>query len=252
MKLIRSCEITCSQPKAPGFGPPLKAWTKAECDGYTLSNCLEQVEWSPDPFQVFTCEGCGIMGCKPGGWVRLSRVGNLVLFTRGFHWSGEPSISAVEECGSILLPVAIWERWRESVPSIPQFEAIPVIDRATLAEVWISHTLFGTRAERFCDPSPMTLKEELVACDRLQVDEAILLVQKVLDWRRTGNEDQLDGTIQPIGEVDVELETLYFSGSSNRDWTAFAWWQESLTLAFGSEWVFLPRGTSKHWLRAQM
>jgi hypothetical protein len=111
-----SPEFVPWRPDLVSSGQPNPTWTKLVCDGVVLCNSLEWVDWVEDPVQVRICEACGIPGCEHGGYVRITRCGSHLLWTRprvdtDDDWEPEELtlLNALEQAGAVLIPTAAWD-----------------------------------------------------------------------------------------------------------------------------------------------
>jgi len=229
-------------PEEPGW--PL---TKLLCDGVELCNALEATEWHGDPVQVTRCTGCGYTGCADGGYVRVSRLGDDVLWTPPVladdvdDWERRQLAArrSAHERGAVLFPGRRWDEWRQRPPcdGLPPRDGLPAATRAELVQAWLAETR-GTRAvQRLSELLPM-LQDELLACDALPVAQAIAAATRVVDWVGARPDAAVEGAFVRADTEGVRLETLYFEGPGGDDWPAFAHvGGAELALAFGRDWV---------------
>lgn len=231
-------------PEEPGW--PL---TKLLCDGVELCNALEATEWHGDLVQVTRCTGCHHTGCADGGYVRVSRLGDDVLWTPPVladdieDWERQQLAArrSARESGAVLFPGRRWDelRQRPSCDGLPPREGLPVTTRAELAQAWLAETRGTRRLERLSALLPM-VKDQLLACDTLTVTAAVAALARLVDWVGALPDAAVEGRFERADVALSRLETLYFEGPAADDWPAFAHVGDAgLALAFGRDWVFL-------------
>jgi hypothetical protein len=220
-------------------------WTQLLCDGVELSNSLESAEWAENPVQVLVCGACGTARCASGGYVHVSRLGDHLLWTRPFRpdsdvsWQTEhaPSYSIVRR-GAVLIPSAVWSEWARRFSNLSPFQRFPPTRLIDLFQAWILETRGASSVESLDALEPM-LRERLLACDSIDVQEALRLVGAFVTRVKQDPLATVDGHVRRASDTAARIETFYFEGPSDDDWPALAF-MPSISLAFGRDWVFEP------------
>ena len=81
-------------PDFSSSGQSSPVWTRLKYGQVELCNSLEWTDWTPNPVQVQICDACGTPGCASGGYVHISVLNDLVLWTvpqpSGDQWTRQP------------------------------------------------------------------------------------------------------------------------------------------------------------------
>ena len=220
-----------------GGGSPL--WIRLRCGPLELCNSLEWVEWSVNPVQVQICDACGAIDCASGGYVHLSRLRDLVLWTAP---QAEPMddwakgqyapLIALESLGAIAFPEQTWSALGAAASDIPGPERVEVSNWRAVAEAWA----LGPSRPRNLGDFPQFLQSQLMCCDSLERAEAIHWVTYWID-RFAASASQPAETLKPIGEAEACVERLYFDGPAAEDWPAFVRLGERYAPAIGGRYM---------------
>jgi hypothetical protein len=242
--------LVCLEPKLVPWTPNLAGqqpprWTKLVCDEVELCNSLEESEWVNNPVQVQTCEACGTPGCASDGYVHVSRLGDHLLWTRPFFADPGGDLGAqyapsdsLRRRGAVLIPRPAWSEWAKTFSNLLPFNHFPETRQIDLFHAWIAEARGAGRVESLDALEPM-LRERLLACDSIDVQEALRLVGAFVNRVREDLLAKVDGHFRPASDAAARIETFYFDGPADEDWPALAF-MPSMTLAFGRDWVFEP------------
>src|SRR5258708_21087094 len=124
--------VFCDQPTLEKWSPDFSTsglsnplWTRVKYSGVELCNSLEWADWTVNPVQVQICDACGTLGCASGGYVHVSTLQDVVL------WTGpqcreiiEPvtlTATATERFGSVMIPRGVWDSFRSVSPEVADF-----------------------------------------------------------------------------------------------------------------------------------
>jgi hypothetical protein len=131
--------LVCHDPELIAWRPDFSSsgqsdpdWTLVRCRGERLTNALNWVDWSENPVQVELCEECGVDGCAAGGYVHVSRLDDMVLWTAP-HVDPDDEFASHQYAPSrlivrhetIAIPVTTWDEWRArfDLPAADTFPA---------------------------------------------------------------------------------------------------------------------------------
>lgn len=103
--------------------------TELVADGIQLVNAIELLDFADGAVQLIVCEACGHIGCEPGSWAAVRRVGDTVVFV--------PAIDAMREGN--------WESNEYSPPRYIMKHGPIVFDLAT-------YQALRDKSGRFPDP----------------------------------------------------------------------------------------------------
>jgi hypothetical protein len=156
---------------------------------------------------------------------------------------------ALRRFGAILAPAFVWEKWQ----SIGHFEArlncFPPATRRELRDAWLMELKGASQVRRDAELLPM-LKRRLLGCDSLSVEAALSKVTSMLTWLNTALKAPLQGAIVPFDISNLDVETLYFDGQANEDWSCISLVEDVTSFAFGKNWVYMPSNYEKSGLTA--
>ena len=222
-------------------------WTRATLDGQELTNSLEYVDWlEGNPVQVILCEDCGFSQCASGGYLNVSRLGDVVLWSSpqvdlDDKWEASeyaPS-HALRRLGAVVVTDATWSRWGETVAEGLPEPQWPQATRRELLDAWLLELRGRSRVEGPSEVVPM-LRKGLLAADSTTADAAIGRVAQALDWLQAEPHSVLTGSLVALPVDDMTIESLYFDGPGHEDWPCLATLLDGQTLAFGKRWAYLP------------
>lgn len=207
-----------------------------------LLNSLEWVEWSDSPAQVVLCEACGVERCEPGGYAEIRRLGDFLLW--GAPWIDDPDDAtefapsyALRKAGPILVPREEWNRWGETVASLPAFEQFGRCRRRDLVWAWLNGSRVVSRSEALRFPEAIAaLEASVVTTENLDAAEAMSRVKTIVAWAENHPLADVEETIDPW---EGEVETLYSDGPGELDWPGLVV-APSLAMAFGPRWKIAP------------
>ncbi len=116
-----------------GLSNPI--WTRVWFKKMLLCNGLEGVDATTNPIQTLICEQCGISGCQQGGYVHLSRLDGLVLWSAPVLDEPEPweirhfrAPNVVLDHGALAIPAEQWRKLRNINPGLPHIDGLESID----------------------------------------------------------------------------------------------------------------------------
>lgn len=64
------------------------------------------------------------------------------------------------------------------------------------------------------------LSRGLLACDTLEIEQAIREIQFWLSWFEANKSSPVPGSLIPLPDIEASIETLYFDGPAVEDWPA--------------------------------
>ncbi len=213
---------------APDFsssGVKSLTWTKLVCKGIELCNSIKDIEWGVNPIQVKICDACGSTGCASGGYIKISKFSDYLIWTRpdkeNFDEFQEvqyaPSWKLLKH-GPIIIPIEIWNELRKNFLNLPLPTVYPDTTRADVADAWFLETKRliqnNSIGELFTE-----LREKLIASDTMEGPEVIEIIQSIIEWVNSNPKEPVSGTIEKVDKSHVE--TLYFDGPQTEDWPAF-------------------------------
>ncbi len=213
-------------------------WTRLLYERIELCNSLEWTEWLHNPVQVQLCDACGTIGCGSGGYIHLSKVSDIVLWTN-------PQIdpvtelypaTALQRVGAIGFPAATWNVITSASANVPHLSVLEVANGRALLEAWLSSV------RRYCAEANFTaaLRRNLLAADTLEIDAAIKQVERWSVWFAKRNQAVVGGRVVSIAECKARVETLYFDGPASYDWPALADWDGSYYPLLDPSHFFVP------------
>jgi len=222
-------------------------WTRITCDGAELINGLEAVAWGGPNIQVQVCEQCGTPDCASGGYVRVTRLADLVLWSAPRpelerDWSEDvareqftPSV-VVQQHGGLLIPGAAWEELRRQDPDVPALAQLPASTRADVEPLWLADARHG---RRFDETNRQHLRRAVLAAHPADLETATTHVERLARWFRAAPEAAIDGALQPVAGDDPALVTLYLH-EPEREWTALYLVDGRPSPAFSGAWTLTP------------
>jgi hypothetical protein len=232
------------------WNPPLRnagerraTWTSASVQGLQLTNSLEEAAWNVDPAQVHICQQCGTYGCYDGGYARITRLGEHVLWTAPYlndtmeRLDIDSVAGAIFERAAVAIPIRVWESWRNRAPGLPAPQSFPAATRRELAAAWRMEAPPGLREQSWMEMLTH-LSQRLLATDSLGYDQAMDQIHALLDWFLEAPTEPLPGDLIPLKATRARLEVLRFDGPADRDWSALAYDQGAWLPALGSEWIY--------------
>jgi hypothetical protein len=255
--------LLCEKPEFPKWQPDFSSigrerplWTRLSCNGYELCNSMEWVDWCEDnSIQVKICEGCGTTHCADGGYVDITRLGDMILWTESSEYYPESPnrynpIQAIKEMGSAAIPVVLWDSWAETYQRFPGSYYFRPTRHIELRAAWLGELRTYNRAalgtstidQRFFTDSDIEiiLSSQLLACSSLEVGDAIQAVKHLLKWLNDDPHAEIKGRLIGSDEYKGQIETLYFDNHHVDDWQALGMRDNIFTFAFGGGIVLSP------------
>jgi hypothetical protein len=251
--------LACSAPNLVSWRPDFSTsgqaspnWTKLLCDEVQLCNSIEWTEWLERPLvQVELCEQCGYTGCATGGYARISRLADHVLWTPPRPkdvedaWEREqytPS-TALSKHGAVAIAVTNWAEWRERFPALPSADEFPRTERGDLAAAWTLAAPFGSHSLSGGELVAL-VRERVVAAEPSTTENALRGVEALVAWLASDEDVLVEGGLGRADERD-SIETLYLDMPDGHktqlvEWRPYAVREARLTLAFGDEWNLRP------------
>jgi hypothetical protein len=216
-------------------------WTRAKCGALELCNSLEWADWGPNPIQVQICDACGTPGCASGGYVHISTLKDVVLWTMPRRETSEAlegqlfPASSVARFGAIAFPKSVWTSFHEAALEVPETGALPRSDGQSVCDAWIDGP---TRHSN--DDVVDWLRARLLAADNLDVPAAIQSIEQWIGWFQERARVEIDGSILPVENAGAVIEKLYFDGPGAEDWPALARYDGALVPALNDAYMFVP------------
>jgi hypothetical protein len=242
--------LVCDQPIVekwtPNFsssGLPNPVWTRLKFAQTVLCNSLEWTEWATDPVQVEICDACGTVGCASGGYVRISALGQVVLWTMPTITASAGEVgethypaTAIEKYGAVAIPAGEWDSLHLKVGDVPESGRIARADGSALRDAWAVGQTRPRDVERLL---PM-LQACLLASDNLDALDAIHWIRYWLCWLEERAGRVVTGKLRTSSETGATIERLYFEGPGSDDWTGLAKVGDSYFPAFSPDHIFMP------------
>src|SRR5206468_936422 len=110
------------------------------------------------------------------------------------------------------------------------------------ADAWILGVGRSLRRQAFLP----TLRSRLVGCDTMEPDQAFARVRWWVEQLHAEAAVPVAGVLRTAEELGGRIETLYFDGSSDEDWPAFAIRDDTEYLLLDREHVFCPEPHGTH------
>lgn len=233
-------------PDLSGAGLSSPVWTRLKSAGIELCNSLEWVPWQTNPVQVHICDTCGVAGCASDGYVHLSVLRNIVLWTVASS-SDQTSVDrqfgparVIGRFGCVAFPADVWTRLRESVSQVPEVAALDKADGNSLSDAWIMCRIGRPMLAKDLMP---WLRGNLLAADSLNTSTALAWVERWLRWFGENSAIPLQGSLRRADAIEARIEKLYFDGPPENDWPAMARYRDVFVPALGPDYIFLPDET---------
>jgi hypothetical protein len=192
-----------------------------------------------NPVQVQICDACGTPGCVSGGYVHVSALNDLVLWT--LPQPGEIdkhdnfAATATERFGSIAFPDTVWDSFRSAAREVPDIARLPRGNGIALRDAW---TAGRGRPNTPTDLLPW-LRTRLLAADTLEAALAIEQVERWLDWFQQRAGILVEATVERASDAGASIEKFYFDGPGVDDWPALARCRNSYVPALGPNHLLL-------------
>jgi hypothetical protein len=246
--------LACSALTTSVWSPDLSSsgrdqprWTRIACDGTELINGLESVAWDAPNIQVQVCEECGTPDCEIGGYVRVTRLADIVLWSAPrpdleHDWGQEVAVTqftpsvAVQRHGGVIISGDAWEQLRRASQSVPALGDLPPSTRADVEQVWLAE---ARRGQVFDPASRQELRRQLIAAHPIDLEAAATYVERLAGWFRAEPDAVIDGAFTPVRPDDPALVTLYLD-QPEREWTALFVSDEQASPAFAGAWTLTP------------
>jgi hypothetical protein len=238
------CEKPILEKWSPDFsssGLSSPVWTRVKYGRIELCNSLEWTDWTPNPVQVQICDACGSPGCASGGYVHISVLKELVLWT-----APQPSqisrdnfgATATEVFGSVAFPRNVWDSIRVAAREVADTKRFPGSDGIAIRDAWTA----GQSRPNAPDDLLPWLRSRLLAADTLEVTAAVEQVEFWLNWfqRRAGI--GVKALVRRADEAGAAIEKLYFDGPGSDDWAALARYRNSYVPTLGPNHILVPDG----------
>lgn len=233
------------------WNPPLRnavgrpVWTKVTVQDLQLTNTLEQADWDADLAKVYICPQCGEYGCFDGGYARISRLGNHLLWTADYlddtldQLSLDDAALAIYEHASVAIPEQVWDSWRQQAPGLPAAQRFHTATRRELLSAWRLEAPPGLREQPLMEMLAR-LAHHMLASDSMDKGQALDRLHEKLDWFVEAPDQPLTGDLQPLQQAQARLETFYLDGAPGEDWPALAYHQGEWRIALGAGWFYSP------------
>lgn len=247
--------LVCSSPYFEAWDadtasmPSPHRFTKAKCGDIELCNAIGDVDWQRNPVSVTVCEHCFAPDCGGGEHVHISSLRGFVIWSHPSNEStGYDAISTaparlLNRFGAVGFPSEAWEAFREKDLRVPDSLAFPATRGCSLLEAWLpTWAQEEQRGAAAMDTTPFIteLSQILVGTDTLSPQSSLHWVLRWIDWLQERGQLPIEGAIADAMACGAQVETLWTSGSSERDWIGLARWRDTVIPAIGDHHVFLP------------
>jgi hypothetical protein len=119
--------------------------TRLASRGVELANLLECVDWRREPTQVTVCESCGTVGCADGGYARITRLGDHLLWSiprseSVDEWTRDryACSEALRVHRNLLMPVPLWDDVTQPVESVPRAHEFREATHDDVRDAWVA------------------------------------------------------------------------------------------------------------------
>jgi hypothetical protein len=216
-------------------------WTELCIRDKVLCHSPEDVDWSENPVQVKRCETCGEFGCAPPARVHISRMGEFVLWSPPIYdppvggdpidLTGDGRFYILDEWGSLLFPISVWEEKVESQSTYPN---------TTRHNLMLSWLLEYYSLESITNQHEMLsrVRQRLIRGSRPDHWTILKSLEKLVAWFEEAPEQPLGGKLVQANDIDAQIETLYLADPA-QEWPAYAIIGGQVYPAFGENWVYL-------------
>lgn len=185
-----------------------------EADRTQLCNALEFVSIEMDGLaQVRVCECCGHPRCESGGWVKLRRLGDSVLWlpawsemeAGGWELGEYCSPSYLEVRGMPCFTQAVWARLLDLNPGLPRIGDLVSLDTREAVR-WVQFCAPGALLGTFPDP-PKLRRECLLVVAKGELEPEATFTESILDrGLREGASVELVPAEESLERVEFALD----------------------------------------------
>ena len=256
--------LVCTTPQFVRWTPDFSSseqsspnWTKLVCGDVELCNGIEWIDWDDDPVQVRLCESCGHTHCEVGGYVRITRIGPHLLWTRpritsddAWEHSQFTLHHPLEQTGAVLIRVDDWNSWRDDGKALPEATIFPPASRWDLAQAWLMDAPIG-RANRFwkrsesrgvrsLEEAVQGVRETIVAADGTTTERAVAEFDRVAQWLGEAPDEQIEGEVVETSQRGAAVHALHLDDGRVETWRAVAEHDGHLTPVLGETWMLTP------------
>lgn len=209
-------------------------WTRVRASGVELLNGLEWVEWDsddagPSTVQVELCDACGHAGCASGGYVRLSRLGEHVVWSpprvdASDDWAVAQYEApwAVRAHGALLISRSSWGQLRSRNRLVPGFETLPQATRRDVELAWITPIRSDDRDVALTVDSAL---DSVVAVSEGELEDAKRNARAVAAWFAEEPDAEVHGDL--VNQREELWPVFLYVDAGKRDggvrsWPAFS------------------------------
>jgi hypothetical protein len=242
MIIIDAAEIEHWTPDFSSSEQQNPDWVRLRFRDQLLCNSMSWVDWSTNPVQVEICEQCGVIHCASGGYVQISRLGDLIVWTRPTSPRDDNGTlpeyrasSGIRHFGAIAIPVAVWNQWRQQM-TLPEAADLPIMTGDDLVALWLAGIPRSSQCGVVEEVVPM-LQRNLLAADTLDVEAAIQTVGRVIGRMQAWTKRPLVGAIKTAATTNARVESLYCDGPKFEEWPAIASIGDDYFPALSREWI---------------
>jgi hypothetical protein len=253
--------LVCAAPELVPWRPDFSSseqgsppWTRLVCNGEQLTNAINAVDWlDKEPaVQVELCECCGFAGCTTGGYVHVSRLGSLLLWTPPhvdlsdpFEASQYRASDPVRRHGAVAIKVDDWDRWRRQFDRLPAADEFPQTLRRDLLAAWRGEAQIF---RQFDSPDDLVdlARQRAVAADPSSLEGALAQIEMVAGWLWADPDVVVDGSLVNAVSEGAAVETIYFDVPDTfdrdvlREWRATSRIGDQITVVLAGELVLVP------------
>jgi len=220
----------------PSRLPRPSLWTRTpslRADGVEICNDVRALGREGSATQMLVCEECGQELCAPGGWVRMRRVADQVVWAPHFPERGEETdyslvyespASYIEERGAPIFDRTTWNRISSEIAGVPALEELPVLavsEGLRILQIEAPYHILG----QF--PSPPKLNGELfLAVTEGDLTAEVSAVAAFVD-RFAHSDVELAGPLEEFAPIEFHLDVPRFLA-----WTAFCRYPTGIGLMF--------------------
>ncbi len=185
--------------------------TELVVDGIQLVNAIELLDFADGTVQLIVCEACGIIGCEPGSWAAVRRVGDEVAFVpaidamREGDWESNEYLPPryIMKHGPVVFDLATYQALRDESGRFPDPDRVKKLSSNDLLTV-----LQVTAPGRVLGPLGMPANlnaENIVAVTEGDLENEINEFRKLIDHVQSNRPVEIAEALSRITEFHLDI-----------------------------------------------